>query len=71
MLKDIIVVDYQGSERRAQASYLDVEENTHTTLSRKKTQSSKIEYILIKGEIIYPTLDWVFNSSDGSSYYIK
>ncbi|MBJ8482606.1 MULTISPECIES: hypothetical protein [Acinetobacter] len=69
MLKDITVVDYQGSERRAQACYL--EENTEITLSRKRVQSSKIEYILIKGEIIYPTLDWVFNSSDGSSYYIK
>ena len=69
MLKDITVVDYQGSERRAQACYR--EENTEITLSRKKVQSSKIEYILIKGEIIYPTLDWVFNSSDGSSYYIK
>lgn len=69
MLKDITVVDYQGSERRAQACYL--EENTEVTLSRKRIQSEKIEYILIKGEIIYPTLDWVFNSSDGSSYYIK
>ncbi|ENX37633.1 hypothetical protein [Acinetobacter courvalinii] len=69
MLKDITVVDYQGSERRAQACYL--EENTEITLSRKRIQSEKIEYILIKGEIIYPTLDWVFNSSDGSSYYIK
>ncbi|MCU4581157.1 hypothetical protein KTJ32_09170 [Acinetobacter gyllenbergii] len=69
MLKDITIVDYQGSERRAQASYL--EENTEITLSRKRIQSAKIEYILIKGEIIYPTLDWVFNSSDGSSYYIK
>lgn len=69
MLKDITVVDYQGSERRAQACYL--EENTEIALSRKRVQGSKIEYILIKGEIIYPTLDWVFNSSDGSSYYIK
>lgn len=69
MLKDITIVDYQGSERRAQASYL--EENTEITLSRKRIQSAKIEYIMIKGEIIYPTLDWVFNSSDGSSYYIK
>ena len=69
MLKDITIVDYQGSERRAQACYL--EENTEITLSRKRIQSAKIEYILIKGEIIYPTLDWVFNSSDGSSYYIK
>ncbi|RPE30835.1 hypothetical protein EC846_1536 [Acinetobacter sp. BIGb0102] len=69
MLKDITVVDYQGSERRAQACYL--EENTEITLSRKRIPSAKIEYILIKGEIIYPTLDWVFNSSDGNSYYIK
>lgn len=68
MLKDITVIDYQGSERSAQACYL--EENTEVTLSRKRIQSAKIEYILIKGEIIYPTLDWVFNSSDGSSYYI-
>lgn len=65
MLKDIIVVDYQGSEKKAQANYSD--ENTAST----RVQNSKIEYILIKGEIIYPTLDWVFNSLDGSSYYIK
>ncbi|MBJ8482427.1 hypothetical protein [Acinetobacter vivianii] len=69
MLKDIIVVDYQGSERRAQANYSDI--NDGITLKKRINQSSKIEYILIKGEIIYPTLDWVFNSSDGSSYYIK
>lgn len=69
MLKDITVIDYHGSEKRAQASYL--EKNIESTLSRSRLQSSRIEYILIKGEIIYPTLNWVFNSSDGNSYYIK
>ncbi|ENX04025.1 MULTISPECIES: hypothetical protein [Acinetobacter] len=69
MLKDITVVDYQGREKRAHANYSD--ENTESALQKKRVQSLKIEYILIKGEIIYPTLDWVFNSLDGSSYYIK
>lgn len=69
MLKDITVVDYQGREKRAQANCSN--ENTGIAFQKKRLHSLKIEYILIKGEIIYPTLDWVFNSSDGSSYYIK
>ncbi|MCU4582887.1 hypothetical protein KTJ32_17975 [Acinetobacter gyllenbergii] len=69
MLKDITIIDFQGKERKAQASYSEVKSTNiiHST----RVQSPKVEYILIKGEIIYPTLDWVFNSSDGNSYYIE
>ncbi|ENX13315.1 hypothetical protein F895_02619 [Acinetobacter sp. CIP 64.2] len=66
MLKDITVVDYQGSEKKAQANYSEA-----ILLQSGKVKSPQVEYILIKGEIIYPTLDWIFNSSDGNSYYIQ
>ncbi|MCH7293633.1 hypothetical protein MMP65_19585 [Acinetobacter sp. ANC 3926] len=69
MLKDITIIDFQGKERRAQASYIEVK--TISMARSARVQSPKVEYILIKGEIIYPTLDWVFNSSDGNSYYIE
>ena len=69
MLKDITIIDFQGKERRAQASYTDVK--TTNTIQSTQVQSPKVEYILIKGEIIYPTLNSVFNSSDGNSYYIE
>ncbi|MCH7383189.1 hypothetical protein MMP66_04045 [Acinetobacter dispersus] len=69
MLKDITIIDFQGKERRAQASYTEVK--TTNTLQSTRVQSPKVEYILIKGEIIYPTLNLVFNSSDGNSYYIE
>ncbi|WP_433847797.1 hypothetical protein [Acinetobacter proteolyticus] len=69
MLKEVIVVDYQGSEKLAQANYSDT--ITDSILHAKRNQSLNIEYILVKGEVIYPALDWVFNSKDGSSYYIK
>ena len=69
MLKDITIIDIQGKERWAQASYTEVK--TTNTIQSTRVQSPKVEYILIKGEIIYPTLNWVFNSSDGNSYYIE
>jgi len=69
MLKDITVVDFQGNERKAQARYLEVKSSS--TFQSPQIQSIRVEYILVKGEIIYPTLDWVFNSIDGNSYYIK
>ncbi|ENW92143.1 MULTISPECIES: hypothetical protein [Acinetobacter] len=69
MLKDITIIDFQGKERRAQASYTEVK--TTNTIQSTRAQSPKVEYILIKGEIIYPTLNLVFNSSDGNSYYIE
>ncbi|CAM4141151.1 hypothetical protein F901_02907 [Acinetobacter dispersus] len=69
MLKDITIIDFQGKERRAQASYTEVK--TTNTIQSTRVQSPKVEYILIKGEIIYPTLNLVFNSSDGNSYYIE
>lgn len=69
MLKEVTVVDYQGSEKLAQANYSDA--IVDSAVGAKRNQSSNIEYILVKGEVIYPTLDWVFNSKDGSSYYIK
>lgn len=69
MLKDIIIIDLQGKEIRAQASY--VEAKTSNTIQSARAQSPKVEYILIKGEFIYPTLDLLFNSSDGNSYYIR
>lgn len=68
MLKDITIIDFQGKERRAQASYTKI--NSSNNFQSKRVQNSLVEYILIKGEIIYPTLDLVFNSSDGNSYYI-
>lgn len=69
MLRDITVIDFQGKERRAQARYTEV--NTTRTIQSARVQSPKVEYILIKGEFIYPTLDLLFNSSDGNSYYIE
>ncbi|MFW1840991.1 hypothetical protein ACG9XS_20985 [Acinetobacter gyllenbergii] len=69
MLKDITIIDFQGKERKAQASYSELK--TTNIIHSTRVQSPKVEYILIKGEIIYPTLDWVFNSSDGNSYYIE
>ncbi|WP_336041048.1 hypothetical protein [Acinetobacter dispersus] len=69
MLKDITIIDFQGKERRAQASYTEVK--ITNTIQSTRAQSPKVEYILIKGEIIYPTLNLVFNSSDGNSYYIE
>ncbi|WP_436897727.1 hypothetical protein [Acinetobacter gyllenbergii] len=69
MLKDITIIDFQGKERKAQASYSEV--MTTNDIQSTRAQGPKVEYILIKGEIIYPTLDWVFNSSDGNSYYIE
>ncbi|HBO71427.1 MAG TPA: hypothetical protein DD639_03535 [Acinetobacter sp.] len=69
MLKDITVVDFQGNERKAQARYLEVKSSS--AFQSPQIQSIRVESILVKGEIIYPTLDWVFNSMDGNSYYIK
>lgn len=69
MLKDITVVDFQGNERKAQAKYLEVKSSS--AFQSPQIQSIRVESILVKGEIIYPTLDWVFNSMDGNSYYIK
>lgn len=69
MLKDITVIDFQGKERRAQARYTEV--NPSRINQSARVQSPKVEYILVKGEFIYPTLDLVFNSSDGNSYYIE
>ncbi|MFG0589333.1 hypothetical protein ACF8D3_15035 [Acinetobacter sp. YQ_14] len=69
MLKDITVVDFQGNERKAHARYLEVKSSS--AFQPTQIQSIRVEYILVKGEIIYPTLDWVFNSIDGNSYYIK
>lgn len=68
MLKDITIIDYQGKEIRAQANYTEVDTNRINHSSR--FQRTKVEYILLKGELIYPTLNMVFNSSDGNSYYI-
>lgn len=69
MLKDITVVDFQGNERKAQARYLEVKSSS--AFQSPQVQSIRVEYISVKGEIIYPTLDWVFNSMDGNSYYMK
>lgn len=69
MLKDITVVDFQGNERKAQARYLEVKSSS--AFQSPQIQSIRVEYILVRDEIIYPTLDWVFNSMDGNSYYIK
>ncbi|ENW05279.1 hypothetical protein [Acinetobacter beijerinckii] len=69
MLKDITIIDFQGKEKRAQANYTEVNANTINYSSR--VQKPNVEYILLKGEFIYPTLDLVFNSSDGNSYYIE
>ena len=49
MLKDITVVDYQGREKRAQANCSN--ENTGIAFQKKRLQSLKIEYILIKGKL--------------------
>ncbi|ENU47571.1 hypothetical protein I6L25_06190 [Acinetobacter nosocomialis] len=68
MLKDITIIDYQGKEIRAQANYTEV--NTNRINHSSRLQRAKVEYILLKGELIYPTLNMVFNSSDGNSYYI-
>ncbi|NUF17301.1 hypothetical protein [Acinetobacter lactucae] len=69
MLKDITIIDYQGKEIRAQASYTEVNINEINYSSR--VQRPKVEYILLKGEFIYPTSNLVFYSSDGNSYYIE
>ncbi|WP_457971026.1 hypothetical protein [Acinetobacter calcoaceticus] len=69
MLKDITVIDFQGKEKRAQANYTEV--NTNKINHSSRVQRPKVEYILLKGECIYPTLNSVFNSSDGNSYYIE
>lgn len=69
MLKDITIIDFQGKEKRAQANYREV--NTNKINHSSRVQRPKVEYILLKGECIYPTLNLVFNSSDGNSYYIE
>ncbi|MCU4504625.1 hypothetical protein KTI78_15825 [Acinetobacter sp. WU_MDCI_Abxe161] len=69
MLKDITIIDFQGKEIRAQANYTEVKTNKINHSS--KVQRATVEYILVKGEFIYPTLNMVFNSSDGNSYYIE
>lgn len=69
MLKDITIIDYQGKETRAQANY--TEENTNRINNSSRIPRTKVEYILLRGEFIYPTLNMVFNSSDGKSYYIE
>jgi len=69
MLKDITIIDFQGKEKRAQANYTEV--NTNKINHSSRVQSPKIEYILLKGEFIYPTSNLVFYSSDGNSYYIE
>ncbi|MDA3558568.1 MULTISPECIES: hypothetical protein [Acinetobacter] len=69
MLKDITIIDFQGKEKRAQANYIEV--NTNKINHSSRVQRPKVEYILLKGECIYPTLNLVFNSSDGNSYYIE
>ncbi|KQE90107.1 hypothetical protein I6M64_16215 [Acinetobacter lactucae] len=69
MLKDITIIDYQGKELRAQASYKEV--NTNKINYSSRVQRTTVEYILLKGEFIYPTSNMVFNSSDGNSYYIE
>ena len=69
MLKDITIIDYQGKETRAQANYTEV--NTNRINHSSRFQRTKVEYILLRGEFIYPTLNMVFNSSDGHSYYIE
>jgi hypothetical protein len=61
MLKDITIIDFQG--------YTEVNANKINYSAR--VQKPNVEYILLKGEFIYPTLDLVFNSSDGNSYYIE
>ncbi|MFW1786682.1 hypothetical protein ACG9XL_20195, partial [Acinetobacter nosocomialis] len=68
MIKEITIIDYQGKEIRAQANYTDV--NTNRINHSARLQRTKVEYILLKGELIYPTLNMVINSSDGNSYYI-
>mgnify|MGYP006187535497 CR=1 FL=1 len=47
------------------------EVNTNKINHSSRVQRPKVEYILLKGECIYPTLNLVFNSSDGNSYYIE
>ncbi|MCH7315563.1 hypothetical protein [Acinetobacter sp. ANC 3882] len=69
MLKDITIVDFHGKEKRAQAHYTEV--NTNKINHSARVQKPNVEYILLKGEFIFPTLDLVFNSSDGNSYYIE
>ncbi|EKU39539.1 MULTISPECIES: hypothetical protein [Acinetobacter] len=69
MLKEITIIDFQGKEKKAQASYTEV--NTNKINPSSRVQRPTVEYILVKGECIYPTLNLVFNSSDGSSYYIE
>ncbi|MCH7395945.1 hypothetical protein MMP66_16965 [Acinetobacter dispersus] len=69
MLKDITIIDFQGKEKRAQASYTEV--NTTKINHSASVRKANVEYILLKGEFIYPTLDLIFNSSDGNSYYIE
>ncbi|ENV03360.1 MULTISPECIES: hypothetical protein [Acinetobacter] len=69
MLKDITIIDFQGKEKRAQANYTEV--NTNKIKHSSRVQRPKVEYILLKGEFIYPTSNSVFYSSDGNSYYIE
>ncbi|CAI3143398.1 MULTISPECIES: hypothetical protein [Acinetobacter] len=69
MLKDITIIDFQGKEKRAQANYTEV--NTNKINHSSRVQRPKVEYILLKGEFIYPTSNLVFYSSDGNSYYIE
>nr|WP_320159315.1 hypothetical protein [Acinetobacter vivianii] len=69
MLKEIIVIDYQGNESKAQA-YFKLLDNSNQIRS-KQVQESEVVCILIKGELIYPSKNWVFYSSAGNSYYIK
>lgn len=69
MLKDITIIDFQGKEKRAQANYTEV--NTNNINHSSRVQRPKVEYILLKGEFIYPTSNLVFYSSDGNSYYIE
>ena len=69
MLKDITIIDFQGKEKRAQANYTEVNANKINYSAR--VQKPNVEYILLKGEFIYPTSNLVFYSSDGNSYYIE
>jgi len=69
MLKDITIIDFQGKEKRAQANYTEV--NTNKINHSSRVQRPKVEYILLKGEFIYPTSNLVFYSFDGNSYYIE
>lgn len=58
MLKDITIIDFQGKEKRAQANYTEV--NTNKIKHSSRVQRPKVEYILLKGEFIYPTSNSVF-----------